>query len=356
MPKVRSECAWSAVIGFKLLPAVPVGNVGAHLFLPNAARIGLSTFEACAVFFTLLPFSESESLSGIALGSNSLQWPGPTMTLTTTRVLFPHHLHLLHPHFPVSYPPPALLSRVAEAFRAHVVSTDIVKDELIYKDAFHGRQAVRRIAHIIKTKDRNLALLLGRALYAQEYFRAVTRVHQLHDSASDVYQFRTHAGGSCHSAGHSRPTVTPSVSQSTGIPTPEARPKIVAMSSCGELLINDAPTESDSWKQTDTSTTPGASSNTAEEIELPAGAFTPLTVCYSPTCSNGRPCYSVICPRRLEQPVPCFCTKRQLSRESFSDSDLDDVEPSLESGLLWIHTVSKEILDSLLGHETRRSE
>src|SRR6267142_5375800 len=77
---------------------------------------------------------------------------------------------------------PALLSRVAEAFRAHVVSTDIVKDELIYKDAFHGRQAVRRIAHIIKTKDRNLALLLGRALYAQEYFRAVTHVHQLHDS------------------------------------------------------------------------------------------------------------------------------------------------------------------------------
>ncbi|KAN0129319.1 hypothetical protein V8E53_012803, partial [Lactarius tabidus] len=65
--------------------------------------------------------------------------------------------------------------------------SDIVKDGLTYKDAFDGCQAVDKIAYIIKTTDRNLALLLGRALDAQKYFHAVTYDHRLRDSQSDVY-------------------------------------------------------------------------------------------------------------------------------------------------------------------------
>ncbi|KAJ7690408.1 hypothetical protein B0H17DRAFT_1290052 [Mycena rosella] len=65
---------------------------------------------------------------------------------------------------PIVYP--ALLSRVADAFRQRVPCADRVKDGLTYHDAFDGREAVDRIAHIIKTTDRNLALLLGRALDA----------------------------------------------------------------------------------------------------------------------------------------------------------------------------------------------
>ena len=66
---------------------------------------------------------------------------------------------------PIVYP--ALLSRVADAFRNRVLLSDQVKDGLTYKDVFDGREAVDKIAYIIRTTDRNLALLLGRALDAQ---------------------------------------------------------------------------------------------------------------------------------------------------------------------------------------------
>lgn len=90
---------------------------------------------------------------------------------------------------PVVYP--ALISRVADAFRDRITLTDKVKDGLTYKDAFDGREAVDKIAYIIKTTDRNLALLLGRALDAQKFFHDVTYDHRLRDSSSELYQFRT---------------------------------------------------------------------------------------------------------------------------------------------------------------------
>jgi hypothetical protein len=90
---------------------------------------------------------------------------------------------------PVVYP--ALLSRVAQAFRERIPISDRVKDGLTYTDAFDGREAVDKIAYIIKTTDRNLALLLGRALDAQKFFHDVTYDHRLRDNLSELYQFRT---------------------------------------------------------------------------------------------------------------------------------------------------------------------
>lgn len=90
---------------------------------------------------------------------------------------------------PIVYP--ALLSRVAQAFHERIPITDRIKDGLTYKDAFDGREAVDKIAYIIKTTDRNLALLLGRALDAQKFFHDVTYDHRLRDSANELYQFRT---------------------------------------------------------------------------------------------------------------------------------------------------------------------
>ena len=43
-----------------------------------------------------------------------------------------------------------LLSRIAEALRSRITLSDIVKDGLTYKNAFDGRQAVDKIAYIIK--------------------------------------------------------------------------------------------------------------------------------------------------------------------------------------------------------------
>ena len=82
---------------------------------------------------------------------------------------------------------PTLLSCVAEALRSNITLSDIVKDGLTYKSAFDGRQVVDKIAYIIKTTDRNLALLLGRTSTHKS-----TCLHRLRDSPSDVYQFRTH--------------------------------------------------------------------------------------------------------------------------------------------------------------------
>lgn len=65
---------------------------------------------------------------------------------------------------------------------------------MTYKEAFDGREAVDKIAYIIKTTDRNLALLLGRALDAQKFFHDVTYDHRLRDSPNELYQFRTSLG------------------------------------------------------------------------------------------------------------------------------------------------------------------
>jgi hypothetical protein len=253
---------------------------------------------------------------------------------------------------------PALLSRVAEALRARIVLADVVKDGLTYKNAFNGRQAVDKIAYIIKTTDRNLALLLGRALDAQKYFHAVTYDHRLRDSASDVYQFRTRVGTPFHSGELSPPpTVASPSSQGPGTPNPDVRTELVATRDTGSPS-NEASTESDPGKQPDTAQVPtSASTDAVEDVQLPTGVFTLLTDCYSPTCSRDRLCYSITCPRRLEQqsrlnmkPLPGLGIKRQQSRES--RGDLDHVEP----GLLWIHTVSKEIVDSVSDQEKRRQE
>ncbi|KAK3069169.1 hypothetical protein LTS18_000411, partial [Coniosporium uncinatum] len=85
---------------------------------------------------------------------------------------------------------PALLSRVAETFRERILVNDQEKDGLDYKAAFTGAQAVDVIAFIIKTTDRNLALLLGRSLDAQKFFHDVTYAHRLRDSQAEIYQFR----------------------------------------------------------------------------------------------------------------------------------------------------------------------
>ena len=114
---------------------------------------------------------------------------------------------------------PALISRVAEALRSNVTLSDIVKDGLTHKSAFDGRQVVDKIAYIIEITDRNLALLLGRALDAQKYFHAVTYDHRLPVSPSDVYQFRTRVGSPFHSGELSPPPVTSPRSQGTSTPT-----------------------------------------------------------------------------------------------------------------------------------------
>ena len=181
---------------------------------------------------------------------------------------------------------PALLSRVAEVFLERIDAKDREKNQLSYKLAFTGKEAVDLIAYIIKTTDRNLALLLGRALDAQKFFHDVTYEHRLRDSATELYQFK-------------------------------------------EAVLEDPSTEVN-------------------------GVFTLLTDCYSPTCTRDRLCYSIACPRRLEQqsrlnlkPQPGL--RRQASTASLHADESDEQK-------LWINTVSKEVADSVDEKERKRQE
>ncbi|KAL2017052.1 hypothetical protein VTK56DRAFT_2625 [Thermocarpiscus australiensis] len=183
---------------------------------------------------------------------------------------------------------PALLSRVAECFRQKIVVGDRTKNELTYKNAFSGAEAVDVLSYIIRTTDRNLALLLGRALDAQKFFHDVTYEHRLRDSTYEMYQFR----------------------------------------------------------------------ETMDADEKPAvnGVFVLLTECYSPTCTRDQLCYSIACPRRLEQMSKLNLKMGPgLKREGDANVNDDDAD-QFDEQKLWINSVPKEIADSIGDREKKRQE
>lgn len=189
---------------------------------------------------------------------------------------------------PIVYP--ALLSRVAECFQRKMQVGDRTKNELTYKNAFSGAEAVDVLSYIIRTTDRNLALLLGRALDAQKFFHDVTYEHRLRDSTYEMYQFRE--------------TLTEDADDKTGV----------------------------------------------------NGVFVLLSECYSPTCTRDQLCYSIACPRRLEQ-VSRLNLKASpgLRKEGPANVNDDDVDQTDEQKL-WINTVPKEIADSTGDKEKKRQE
>jgi hypothetical protein len=185
---------------------------------------------------------------------------------------------------------PALLSRVGECFRDKITVGERTKNGLTYNNAFSGAEAVDVIAYICKTTDRNLALLLGRALDAQKFFHDVTYDHRLRDSPTEMYQFRE-----------------------TMMDEPQQAPEV-------------------------------------------NGIFVLLSECYSPTCTRDHLCYSIACPRRLEQQSRLNLKPQPGLRREKSEASLhDDVEETDEQKL-WINTVSQEIADSISESEKKRQE
>ncbi|KAI9475761.1 MAG: CNH domain-containing protein [Benjaminiella poitrasii] len=211
---------------------------------------------------------------------------------------------------------PALLSKVAEVFKLQIVPSTKSKDSIKYKDVFDGKEAVDKLASIIKSSDRNLALLLGRALDSQKFFHDVNYEHRLRDSSKEIYQFKEN-----------------------GL---NLRPK--------SGIIAATNTKGNTTPAVGTSTFAIA---TVEEDSLPNGVFTLLTDCYSPTCTRERLCYSPRCPRRQEQTrlSNTHAPQRGHSREG-SSSYL----PNQQEDRLWINTVPKSVLESLSKEETKRQE
>lgn len=186
---------------------------------------------------------------------------------------------------------PALLSKVAECFREKILLGDRSKNDLTYKNAFSGAEAVDMITYIIKTTDRNLALLLGRALDAQKFFHDVTYDHRLRDSSIEMYQFK-------------------------------------------ETMMEEGP-----------------------ETPEVNGVFVLLSECYSPTCTRDQLCYSIACPRRLEQQSRLNLAPRGgLQKQKSLESVKDEKDEETDAQKLWINTVSKEISDNVSEREQKRQE
>jgi RHO1 GDP-GTP exchange protein 1/2 len=185
---------------------------------------------------------------------------------------------------------PALLSRVAGVFQERIGLKEATKNGLTYKNVFTGMEAVDLIAYIIKTTDRNLALLLGRALDAQKFFHDVTYDHRLRDAPGEIYQFK-------------------------------------------ETIGED-------------------SSASIKEVN---GVFTLLTECYSPTCTRDHLCYSIACPRRLEQQARLNLKQEPGLRPSASKGSLHGDDDDAEQKL-WINSVPKEVAASIDDKEKKRQE
>ncbi|KAG0193889.1 RHO1 GDP-GTP exchange protein 2 [Apophysomyces sp. BC1034] len=162
---------------------------------------------------------------------------------------------------------PALLSKAAIALKDRITLRTKVKDNISYTNVFDGKEAVDKLTFLIKTTDRNIPVLLGRALDYQSFFHNVDYEHRLRDSEHEIYRFTEHA-------------------------------------------------------------------------ELPNGVFTPLTECYSPTCTNKNACYSVFCPRRFSQFQKTAVGSRWVKKED----------------RLWIMTVPKEVQEQLGNEERKRQE
>jgi len=226
-----------------------------------------------------------------------------------------HHHTKPEDHIPIVYP--ALLSKVAVAFKERVALGTKVKDGIEYADAFDGTEAVDKIAYIIKTSDRNLALLLGRALDAQKFFHDVNYERRLRDSLFEVYQFK----------------------------------ELIATTINRDSTLPYANNDEDEYLMDKSESGDPSAGSELDSNELPTGVFTLLTECYSPTCTRDKLCYSIACPRRLEQQARANLSLSSALERSISKSSVTE-----EDERLWINTVSTDVAKNISKQERRRQE
>ncbi|CAE6461849.1 unnamed protein product [Rhizoctonia solani] len=342
-------------------PSPPISNAPVNL-QPSASRRSIESVRTVPVGTNAGSIGRrGHTYTGSIGNGPSDRIRSMSASATTPRASLPvarpqHHTSRRRP---LVYP--ALLSRVADAFRQRIPLNDRTKDGLTYPAAFDGREAVDLIAFIIKTSDRNLALLLGRALDAQKFFHDVTYDHRLRDSPAEIYQF----------SGPRPVTSWDTDGAEDGEATP-VRPGLLSPgqgSGSGVGSVNAG----------------GIPAPEAEEdaVPLPSGVFTLLTECYSPTCSRDKICYCSVCPRRVEQ-----ATRQQSQRALIAHSTAsltsalsgttiaaggastmggrlikgNSSKESLidhglkEPGQLWVQSVPQEVVDSVSDQERKRQE
>ncbi|KAK3191102.1 RHO1 GDP-GTP exchange protein 2 [Lecanicillium sp. MT-2017a] len=276
----------------------PTDLTGANGYSPHNATYSMTTGTQARTTSMASSTSTHDNHSRtMSMASSIAPTVTPTESDTSTLVQRPSRSKSIESERPPTAtkirPPlvyPALLSRVAECFRQKIITGDRTKNELTYKNAFSGSEAVDVLSYIIRTTDRNLALLLGRALDAQKFFHDVTYEHRLRDSQSEMYQFR-------------------------------------------ESLMDEP-----------------------EDKSPVNGVFVLLSECYSPTCTRDQLCYSIACPRRLEQVSRLNLKINPGLRKDDATNVHDDEADQTDEQKLWINSVPKEIADTVGEREKKRQE
>ena len=312
------------------------GNSGS-----SSNRVAGQGNSGSSIHHTFSLSSKSRSFTSISkLSSLSTKKHGSSSSLTNTsssgkidRIASSGTLAksplITQPGKPLVYP--ALLSEVAKLFRESIILTINTKDGLEYHDTFTGKMSVDIICRIIRTNDRNLALLLGRSLDAQKFFHDVTYQHRLRDSVHEVFTF-SHNYNDMQFYQEDPSSGRNSASNSKHGSFVD--PHIQELTSTNSTLV--AP--------------PKISASEATGVN---GIFTILTDCYSPTCTKNSLCYSIACPRRLEQQARLNLKPQGGLRRAVSRLSLHEKE---ETKTLWHETVLQSILDKLDKQEKMRQE
>ena len=177
---------------------------------------------------------------------------------------------------------------------------------------------------IIRTSDRNLALLLGRALGNQNFFHDVTYNHFLRDHPNELYQFSNAIADL---------SIPAAVNENLYNIKEETSEDDNALQEKKEKVIENA-------KKSEINT-------------VPHGVYTLLTRCYSPTCSEGNMCYSISCPRRLEQQnlLNHVARTTALAEKIMNKSSNNNSENQY-----WSTVMSKNIVNSVSDTERKRQE
>ncbi|KAL0095975.1 hypothetical protein J3Q64DRAFT_1705606 [Phycomyces blakesleeanus] len=230
------------------------------------------------------------------------------------------HSKQIKQRLPLVYP--ALLSRVAQELRHRVILRDRIKNNVEYKNAFEGEEAIDKIAMIIRTTDRWVALRLGRALGAQRFFHDVNYESRLVDSTTEIYQFDYRV---CHYGASESPMASPGTLTTSS-------------SSASDFFNENASVATSLLELTD------------QYDGLPNGVFTELTHCYSSTCHGSQPCYSYTCPKRTAMRKSVDYAGMSLTRTNSNPFIRQ------QSHKLWADIVDEEVLLSVSSAERKRQE
>ena len=331
------------------------GNSGRPISSGNSSPSLTHTFSLGSKSRSFSSIGKLSSLSTKKFGSSpSISKHDKQSIASSSKTL------ISRPHYAKSVYP-ALLSEVAKLFKDAIILTINTKDGLEYHDTFTGKLAVDILCRIIRTNDRNLALLIGRSLDAQKFFHDVTYNHRLRDSVHEIYAFN-HVYNDVELYDESNSGNNSVSTSKHGSFVDSAQLQQAMQDNFLSLQLPahvNQPTSLD-LGLTQTNRLSGGNSTVNANKNLTAsqqtgvnGVFTILTDCYSPTCSRNHLCYSIACPRRLEQQArlnlkPQGGLKRAVSKLSLHDQE--------ENETLWHKTVPQSVLDKLDKHEKTRQE